>query len=78
VLAYCLSLTCVGGRWAEQLKKKHQLQLSYNKVAKLDGVWRQIKDCFKTTPDLEDENMETLPVRLRRALGNNAKPNKRF
>ncbi len=45
-------------RWAEQLAKKQQLQLTYNKVAKLDGIWRQIKDCFKSVADLEDENME--------------------
>jgi len=60
-------------RWEAQLKKKQQLQLSYNKVAKLDRLWFQVREAFQSVPDLDDENMETLPVRVRRALGNNAK-----
>jgi hypothetical protein len=61
-------------KWLEHRSKKEKIQLSYNKVAKLDMMWMSVLECFSALSTLDDDDMEILPVRLRKALGHSAKP----
>jgi len=60
-------------RWAAQLQKKESILLSFNKVAKLDRVMFDIRECImKHVTDLE-----MLPERVRSHLGNTIQPQSR-
>ena len=43
-------------------------------VAKLDMMWTSVLECFTALTSLDEDDMELLPVRLRKALGHSAKP----
>mmetsp|Transcript_50810 Transcript_50810/g.158752 ORF Transcript_50810/g.158752 Transcript_50810/m.158752 type:complete len:450 (-) Transcript_50810:478-1827(-) len=61
-------------RWEEAKQRKEAIKLSYNKVAKLDRLWFTLKESIASLSELDDDTMEELPARLRKSLGQSAKP----
>lgn len=56
-------------KWAAQQRRKQNILLSYNKVAKLDRVMHNVRDVLLAQAAFDDATLEALPDRVRAALG---------
>lgn len=56
-------------KWTEQQRRKTNILLSYNKVAKLDRVMHSLREVLEENSVLDDAALEALPEKFRHALG---------
>jgi len=63
--------------WAEKWEKRLEMANSYNKLAVLDRVWKNVKDTLGKIEEFDEAEMAALPDRLRRAAGTAARPARR-
>mmetsp|Transcript_56279 Transcript_56279/g.138096 ORF Transcript_56279/g.138096 Transcript_56279/m.138096 type:complete len:531 (+) Transcript_56279:247-1839(+) len=68
----------VDAHWTTQKSKKTNILMSYNKVSKLDRVWANIQNAMSHVKEFDEDTMESLPDKLRRALGGGPPPKRRM
>eukprot|EP00292_Cryptomonas_paramecium_P006586 CAMPEP_0113699126 /NCGR_PEP_ID=MMETSP0038_2-20120614/23115_1 /TAXON_ID=2898 /ORGANISM="Cryptomonas paramecium" /LENGTH=498 /DNA_ID=CAMNT_0000622411 /DNA_START=100 /DNA_END=1592 /DNA_ORIENTATION=+ /assembly_acc=CAM_ASM_000170 len=56
-------------KWTEQQRRKTNILLSYNKVAKLDRVMHSLREVLEEHSVLDETALEALPEKFRVALG---------
>lgn len=65
-------------RWEEQIAKKQSILMSYNKVSKLDRVWANVHQTLSHVHEYDQDTMEALPDKFRKALGGQAPSRRRM